>query len=699
MLLSIGMIVKNEEKYLDECLKSLNPILESIESELIIVDTGSTDNTIEIAKKYTNNLYTFEWCNDFSAARNKSLELAKGKYYMYLDADEILQDSSEIINLFKTNEHTKYNTYFYKVYNFITNNNLDDYNISHPARIFKMDSGTKFLGIIHEYIPYAHPIKILENTKFYHYGYINDSKILKDKKLYRNLSLLNNELQIEGNSPRLSILLYDSYISLGDVDNAIKFCDLGIEIAKTNNEFDYLYVLTVKKTYAYYFDNKFNKVIEEGLNYFKLIGNDEIATNIDMYYMMSISYYNLKDFYNTITCYNKYNELLSLYKSNLLNTSDLLLYSLGFISNDQQIFLDLHVVIAYFKQNNLQKAKLLFSNTNLNNATQTKEIVRLITICKLSFMRSKENYLEIINLYNRIGIDNHNYVNHSIEKFLNENPSQTEKLLESFYINYFKNFNTCNQYIQLMIIRYIDIYKKQRVNNLLNIVINMENKLTEELSDILYYVLKCNFPISKIANYINSDNVFEYLEIISKLHNDLFDIILNYDFIIENTKDIIITKEILRYELKIIKSIDNDVGLQIFDFYIDIVKKYFDIAYTKDYLTIDNINFISIQDRFDAYCYFASIVSQTNKVNCIKLLKSCLLEFPSMINIISIISDNIVQNNDVDKSEFNQLAVEVKNNIKLFINNKDLKSALELLKQYKEINPNDSDILILENQI
>lgn len=59
------MMVKNEEKYLDKCLNALKSILENLNAELIVVDTGSTDNTVEIAKKYTNKVYFHQWNNNF----------------------------------------------------------------------------------------------------------------------------------------------------------------------------------------------------------------------------------------------------------------------------------------------------------------------------------------------------------------------------------------------------------------------------------------------------------------------------------------------------------------------------------------------------------------------------------------------------------------------------------------------------------
>ena len=98
MLLTIGMIVKDEEKYLGSCLEALRPILKKVDSELIIVDTGSTDSTVDIAKRYTNKVFHFEWCDDFAAARNAAMKRAKGKWYMSIDADEIIEDAQGIID-------------------------------------------------------------------------------------------------------------------------------------------------------------------------------------------------------------------------------------------------------------------------------------------------------------------------------------------------------------------------------------------------------------------------------------------------------------------------------------------------------------------------------------------------------------------------------------------------------------------------
>ena len=88
--ISVCMIVKNEEKLLERCLDSLAGIWE----ELIIVDTGSTDKTKEIARKYTDKIYDFAWTGNFSDARNYSFSKAGCDYIYAADADEVLDEEN-----------------------------------------------------------------------------------------------------------------------------------------------------------------------------------------------------------------------------------------------------------------------------------------------------------------------------------------------------------------------------------------------------------------------------------------------------------------------------------------------------------------------------------------------------------------------------------------------------------------------------
>lgn len=86
MDLSLCMIVKNEEEALPQALSSVQGIVD----EMVILDTGSTDRTVEIAKDFGAKVEHFEWCNDFSAARNAALNHVQGQWVLVLDADEVL---------------------------------------------------------------------------------------------------------------------------------------------------------------------------------------------------------------------------------------------------------------------------------------------------------------------------------------------------------------------------------------------------------------------------------------------------------------------------------------------------------------------------------------------------------------------------------------------------------------------------------
>ena len=91
------MILKDESQVLSRALDCVK----SFADEIIIVDTGSSDNTKEIAAQYTKKIYDFVWCDDFSKARNFSFEKATGDYLMWLDADDVIPETEQqkILNL------------------------------------------------------------------------------------------------------------------------------------------------------------------------------------------------------------------------------------------------------------------------------------------------------------------------------------------------------------------------------------------------------------------------------------------------------------------------------------------------------------------------------------------------------------------------------------------------------------------------
>jgi len=90
--ISLCMIVKNEEEVLGRCLQSVKHIVD----EIIIVDTGSTDDTKEIAKKFEAKIFDFEWCNDFSKARNYCFSLANKDYILWIDADDVMEEKEQL---------------------------------------------------------------------------------------------------------------------------------------------------------------------------------------------------------------------------------------------------------------------------------------------------------------------------------------------------------------------------------------------------------------------------------------------------------------------------------------------------------------------------------------------------------------------------------------------------------------------------
>ncbi|ADL08327.1 glycosyltransferase family 2 protein [Thermosediminibacter oceani] len=228
--LSICMIVKDEEKNLDRCLSSLKPLVDSGLAELIIVDTGSKDDTISIAKKYTDKVFLHPWQGSFSEARNYSISLAQGEYIFIIDADEELEPEgvNELIETFNSDGYWKYSTYTLKVKNF-SNVELTKYSINTQALIFKNDGTFYYEGSVHNQPMYKLPIKHLDAVVL-HYGYIMADEEVREKKFKRTATLLKKELAKDPHNIYYRFQLSVSYGMYGDEKEALRHVQQYMEI-------------------------------------------------------------------------------------------------------------------------------------------------------------------------------------------------------------------------------------------------------------------------------------------------------------------------------------------------------------------------------------------------------------------------------------------------------------------------------------
>ncbi len=227
--LSISMLVSDRRNTLERCLNSLLPLLREINSELIVVYTGKEKETLDIVKRYTDQIVRFDWCDDFSKARNAGLERAKGEWFLYLDDDEWFEDVEEILQFFKSGEYLNYNSASYVQRNY---NNWEgtQYGDTFVGRMARMFPDTHFQFPIHECItPYLYPSKNL-NSYVHHYGYVKTGEEIP--RFDRNVPLLLQALKENPKSFHYCMQLAQEYKNARDYKKAVYYCKKGLALAK-----------------------------------------------------------------------------------------------------------------------------------------------------------------------------------------------------------------------------------------------------------------------------------------------------------------------------------------------------------------------------------------------------------------------------------------------------------------------------------
>lgn len=288
--ISLCMIVKDEEGCLERCLRSVQGHVD----EIIVVDTGSTDRTVNIAESFNARVIYHEWKQDFASARNESIMYATKDYILQLDADEYLDDRTDFVEALSSELDFYYVT--------IRNYKTDGLSVTHKSvRLFKRRPELKYIGRIHEQIDISEPniqggaAEIL----IHHSGYM--ANIYKEKdKHKRNMEILIQEVQ----QNRTGFNLYNlgnQYVQEGSYKKALSAFQEAFGLGKDRSYIpDLLSQMVVCLTHL--------KRYEEGLR----LAKDAIAvypSHVDLYAVQGNLYKQMEHYEDALICYKHFLEV------------------------------------------------------------------------------------------------------------------------------------------------------------------------------------------------------------------------------------------------------------------------------------------------------------------------------------------------------------------------------------------------------
>lgn len=282
--ISVCIITKNEEANIEKCLAPLVPY----GFEIVVVDTGSTDRTKEVASKYTDKIYDFEWCDDFSAARNFSLSKASHNYILVLDSDEFLTDL-DLEGMYQAiEEHPKAVGLFTRHSTYSAHGASGCYTDQVERLFHKRYYFYKFP--IHEqlteiasdntiYECYSIPLSVE------HVGYSGTMEALT-RKAERNNNLLFKEIEKDPENPYLYFQVGQSYNLICDYENAYIYYKKAFELPLIIEE-EWVQAMAISYINSMTHIGK----AQEAISFFEPY-YDSFATSASFYNSLGVAYLN-----------------------------------------------------------------------------------------------------------------------------------------------------------------------------------------------------------------------------------------------------------------------------------------------------------------------------------------------------------------------------------------------------------------------
>lgn len=282
--ISLCMIVKNESHTLEQCLASAKPHVD----EIVVVDTGSDDETVEVARRWGARVYFFEWVHDFAAARNESLKHARGDWVLQLDADERLNVLGAPDGLRGAVSAPAIDAYIVPIRNHRMEQGKATYFINYNLRLFKRLPGVRYEREVHESVELSlgRVGGVTANAGFIieHEGYNTGPSDLT-RKLNRNLEILRKYVERE---PRNAFVLYylgNTYRSLGRTGESLEILERALSGDHLNDSLRAMILNAMNLTH--FTQGDYEKTIQIAEESLKFMAHQNTAR-----YFLGAAYYN-----------------------------------------------------------------------------------------------------------------------------------------------------------------------------------------------------------------------------------------------------------------------------------------------------------------------------------------------------------------------------------------------------------------------
>ena len=687
VLLTIGMIVKNEEKYLEQCLTAIKPILENVDCELIIADTGSTDRTVEIAQKFTDNVFYFEWIKDFAAARNSTLEKAKGEWYMFLDADEIFKSCGEIIYFFNSGEYKKYNSASYIVRNYIkSDGDKQRYSDFVAPRLAKIRPETVFVNPVHEYLStYGSPIKVINDIAD-HYGYYYSDDNSEDEKFLRNSELLIKRYEEDVKTGLLYLQLYECYAN-HDWETANKYLEEGIEFCKLTKDIT-LATLYDRKACKLYDLKEYDRVLEVCDEYFamdKSIRPGVIGTDTEISAVMAMSLLRVDRYEEAAAEFVRYFDLFKLLISGKLYTDETFSGALDVATENYFLVYLINMCQACMKSGKYNLASEYLKTLPIAKYSFDYDSIRGVALCALDIAehfeyKDTDKYYRQFNDYGKTI-----FCNILRNRIFNSN--EPLKL-----INAYASLNSSDKVISAAAEIYSDYFEGRDID--INKLYSLAEKVNvNDYPEILYILIDRNMDISRFLKLENC-NIRLCVNLCYRCLPKFHSKIENYS--IENITDytvLPVAAKLFLYALKSAIYIKFAGGIfgsrnldKLFELYASAGVKYIEACGGEE--LPEDIKEALFADRV------VNFRKAKKYRECIAEMKNMIVAYPEAAPVISEYQKLVVSEYERNrpKTELEQLADAVKSNIRSYISMGNMAAALHTLNEYKKINPSDPEI-------